>query len=96
MVLVIPQNQQILTQTQLDETINPACKRQNYRIGLNRLAIRKIQRGDPRVSIGHYVPYSVCWGLGLMENFAQVANDGELGRKLQDIKLMSKQKGRYS
>lgn len=39
------------------------------------------------VSLGHYVGV-----LGLVEDLAKVASDDELGRKLQDIKLMSKQK----
>lgn len=55
---------------------------------MSRLTIRKIERGDPNVSLGHYV--SVLGVLGLVDDLAQVASDDELGRKLQDIKLMSK------
>ena len=81
--------------TQLGENIKLACKRRNYsqvliseRTGLSRLTIRKIERGDPKVSIGHYV--AVLAVLGLVKDFSKVASDDELGRKLQDIKLMSK------
>lgn len=94
--VVFPKNQRILAQ--LGENIKLACKRRNYsqtliseRTGLSRLTIRKIEQGDPKVSMGHYV--AVLSVLGLVEDFAKVASDDELGRKLQDIKLMGKQKG---
>jgi len=89
--VVYPKSQKALTQ--LGENIKLACKRRNYsqtlisdRTGLSRLTIRKIERGDPKVSIGHYI--AVLAVLGLVEDFAKVASDDELGRKLQDIKLM--------
>ena len=89
--IVFPKNQKILAQ--LGENIKLACRRRGYtqvlisqRTGLSRLTIRRIERGDPRVSMGHYV--SVLGVLGLVEDFAKVANDDELGRKLQDIKLL--------
>ena len=92
--VVFPNNQRILEQ--LGENIRLACKRRGYtqtlisdRTGLSRLTIRKIEHGDPKVSIGHYV--AVLSVLGLVEDFAKVASDDELGRKLQDIKLMGKQ-----
>ena len=78
---------------QLGENIKLARKRRNLtqvlifrRTGLSRMTIRKIESGDPTVSIGHYV--SVLGVLGLSEDFAKVALDDELGRKLQDIKLL--------
>ncbi len=93
--VVFPKNRKILKQ--LGENIKLACKRRAYtqtliseRTGLSRLTIRKIEQGDPTVSIGHYV--AVLSVLGLVEDFAQVANDDELGRKLQDIKLLGEQK----
>jgi len=92
--IVFPKNQKVLEQ--LGENIKLACKRRGYtqvliseRTGLSRLTIRKIENGDPKVSIGHYV--AVLGVLGLTEGFAEVASDDELGRKLQDIKLMGKQ-----
>jgi len=91
--VVFPNNQRVLAQ--LGENIKLACKRRHYsqtlisqRTGLSRLTIRKITQGDPSVSIGHYV--AVLSVLGLVEDFAKVASDDELGRKLQDIKLMGK------
>ena len=92
--IVFPKNQKVLEQ--FGENIKLACKRRGYtqiliseRTGLSRLTIRKIENGDPKVSIGHYV--AVLGVLGLTEGFAEVASDDELGRKLQDIKLMGKQ-----
>lgn len=93
--VIFPKNQRVLAQ--LGENIKLACKRRKYsqlliseRTGLSRLTIRKIERGDPTVSIGHYV--AVLAVLGLVDDFAKVASDDELGRKLQDIQLMGKSK----
>jgi transcriptional regulator with XRE-family HTH domain len=90
---VFPKNRKVLSH--LGENIKLACKRRGYsqtlvaeRTGLSRLTIRKIEQGDPTVSIGHYV--AVLSVLGLVEDFAKVASDDELGRKLQDIKLKGK------
>ncbi len=95
--VVFPKNRKILEQ--LGENIKLACKRRGYtqsliseRTGLSRLTIRKIEQGDSKVSIGHYV--AVLSVLGLVEDFAQVAQDDELGRKLQDLQLLSNQKGK--
>lgn len=88
---VFPKNQKSLER--LGENIKLAYKRRGYtqsqiseRTGLSRLTIRKIEQGDSKVSIGHYV--AVLSVVGLVDDLAQVANDDELGRKLQDIKLM--------
>ena len=88
---VFPKNQKVLSL--LGENIKLACKRRGYsqfliadRTGLSRLTVRKIQQGDSAVSIGHYV--AVLSVLGMAEDLAKVASDDELGRKLQDIKLM--------
>ena len=74
-----------------------ARKRRKYtqtviseRTGLSRLTIRKIEHGDPTVSLGHYV--ALLGVLGLVDDLAKVASDDELGRKLQDIELAGKQK----
>ena len=88
---VFPKNRKALIQ--LGENIKLACKRRGYtqsliaeRTGLSRLTVRKIEQGDPTVSIGHYL--AVLSVLGMVEDFTLVACDDELGRKLQDIKLM--------
>jgi len=89
--VVFPKNRRALER--LGENIKLARKRRGYtqvviseRTGLSRLTIRKIEQGDPSVSIGHYV--AVLGVLGLADDFAGVARDDELGHKLQDIKLM--------
>lgn len=93
--VVFPKNRKTLEQ--LGENIKLAYKRRGYtqtqiseRSGLSRLTIRKIEKGDPKVTIGHYV--AVLSVLGLVSDFAKVAADDELGRKLQDIKLMNTHK----
>lgn len=90
---VFPKNQKVLSQ--MGENIKLACKRRGYsqsliadRTGLSRLTVRKIENGDPTVSLGHYV--AVLSVLGLLNDLAKVASDDELGRKLQDIKLQGK------
>lgn len=89
--IVFPKNQKFLSQ--LGENILLAYKRRKYtqtliskRTGLSRVTIRKIEQGDPTVSIGHYV--AVLGVLGLVSDLALVARDDELGRKLQDIELL--------
>lgn len=88
---VFPKSREALSL--LGENIKLACKRRGFsqtliseRTGLSRLTIRKIEKGDPTVSIGHYV--LVLGVLGLVSDLEKVASDDALGRKLQDIKLM--------
>jgi transcriptional regulator with XRE-family HTH domain len=94
--VVFLKNRQVLEQ--LGENIKLACKRRGYtqtliseRTSLSRLTIRKIEKGDPTVSIGHYL--AVLAALGLADDFIKVAKDDELGHKLQDIKLLGKKAG---
>lgn len=91
--VIFPKHRHVLEQ--LGENIKLACKRRGYtqlliseRTGLSRLTIRKIEKGDPTVSVGHYL--AVLSVLGLVDDLARIAADDELGRKLQDIKLMGK------
>ena len=79
----------------LGENIQLARKRRGYtqtlmsiRTGLSRHTIRKIERGDPGVAIGHYI--STLGVLGLANNVSDIARDDDLGRKLQDIKLLGR------
>lgn len=89
--LVFPKHQQVLAQ--LGANIKLARKRRKLtqtliaeRTGLSRVTLRKIEQGDPSVSMGHYV--SMLAQLGLVDDLAQVARDDALGRKLQDIALL--------
>ncbi len=88
---IFPKNRGYLEQ--LGENIKLARKRRRYtqqlvsdRTGYSRLTIRKIERGDPVVSIGHYM--GVLAVLGLAEDITLVARDDELGKKLRDIELL--------
>jgi len=90
--VVFPKQQQTLNV--LGENIKLARKRRQLtqqlvsdRTGISRVTLRKIEKGDPTVSIGHYL--SVLGVLGLADDVANVALDDELGRKLQDAKLLS-------
>ena len=90
--VVFPRQQQILNV--LGENIKLARKRRKLtqqiisdRTGISRVTLRKIENGDLTVSIGHYL--SVLGVLGLADDLAKVALDDELGRKLQDAKLLS-------
>ena len=66
------------------------------RAGIGRTTLYEIERGKPNVSMGNYV--QVLSVLGLEEDLLNVAKDDELGRKLQDAKLMVKERApkRYS
>ncbi len=95
--VVFPKSQQRLAQ--LGENIRIAIKRRGFtqtliseRTGLSRLTIRRIEHGDASVSLGHYM--AVLTVLGLADDIAKVASDDELGRKLQDIKLVGKRNER--
>ena len=61
------------------------------RTGLDPKTVRKIEKGEPSVSIGHYI--SVLAVLGLSGDVIKVAADDQLGRKLQDIALIKRPKG---
>lgn len=58
------------------------------RAGISRPTLTKIEKGKPNVSIGLYS--HVLFVLGLANDLLNVANDDELGRKLQDAKLIVK------
>ncbi len=91
--VVFPKHRKVLSI--LGENLTLAMKRRGItqemlheRTGLSKPTLRKILKGDPTVSLGHYVNVLAC--LGLLEDLANVAFDDELGRKLQDIKLLNK------
>ncbi|GIU11497.1 hypothetical protein TUM4445_15530 [Shewanella sp. MBTL60-112-B2] len=91
--VIFPKNQKILNA--LGENITLAMKRRGItqdmmhkRTGISKPTLRRIVKGDSSVSIGHYV--NVLAVLGLLGDLAKVALDDELGRKLQDIELLKK------
>jgi len=90
--IIFPKYQKILDA--LGENIKLARKRRKLtaiqvaeRAAIERVTLRKIERGDPSVSMGAY--FNVLRTLNLQEDFMKLAVDDELGRKLQDLDLLS-------
>jgi len=60
------------------------------RAGISRKTLYEIEGGRSNVTIGNYV--QVLSALGLEEDILNVAKDDTLGRKLQDAKLIIKER----
>ncbi|WP_288372247.1 helix-turn-helix transcriptional regulator [uncultured Algoriphagus sp.] len=60
------------------------------RAGIGRSTLVKIEKGYAGVSIGNYL--NVLRVLGLEGDFLLLAKDDELGRKLQDARLITKER----
>lgn len=60
------------------------------RAGISRNTLISIEQGKPTVSVGHYL--NVLKVLGLESDFLLLAKDDELGRKLQDAQLSTKER----
>ena len=82
---------------ELGENIKLARLRRKYsaeqvaeRADISRPTLAAIEKGQPTVSIGSYL--QVLFVLGLADDFLRVAGDDELGRKLQDAKLIVKER----
>ena len=56
------------------------------RTGLNKGTVARIEKGDPGVSMGHYV--RVLAALSLLDDLTKVGLKDDLGRKLQDIQAL--------
>lgn len=93
--VLFPKLQRMLTQ--VGENIKLARLRRKLsneqvaeRAGIGRSTLVKIEQGHPGVSIGNYL--NVLRVLGLEQDFLLLAKDDELGRKLQDAKLIPKER----
>lgn len=93
--ILFPKHQKILEQ--VGENLRLARKRRGLtavqvaeRAGIHRTTLSQIEKGNPRVSMGAY--FNVFRVLGLHEDFLRLAIDDELGRKLQDLKLLGGKK----
>ena len=60
------------------------------RANIGRTTLYHIENGDPGVSIGAYLQVLMVLRLG--EDFLELAKDDELGRKLQDAKMTTKER----
>ena len=60
------------------------------RAGISRNTLIKVEKGDEGVAVGYY--FRVLAILGLDKDILLVAKDDELGRKLQDAKLVVKER----
>jgi transcriptional regulator with XRE-family HTH domain len=89
--IVLPRFQKILEQ--LGENLKLARKRRKLsteqvaeRAGIHRATLYRIEKGDPAVALGLY--FNVFRVYNLQDDFLQLANDDEFGRKLQDLDLL--------
>lgn len=84
---------------QIGENIKLARLRRRFsasivseRAGISRNTLRTIENGNPGVSLGIYA--RVLHVLGLENDLSLISKDDILGRKLQDVELLSKRSGR--
>lgn len=89
--IILPKYKKILDQ--LGENIKLARKRRKLttiqvseRAGIDRKTLYKVERGNPRVTLGTY--FNVLRILNLQDDFLKLALDDEFGRKLQDLELL--------
>lgn len=97
--ILFPRHQKILEQ--LGENIRLARKRRKLttiqvaeRAGIDRSTLYQIERGNGSVSMAAY--FNTLRVLGLQDDFLKLAADDVLGRKLQDLSLLFKQKAAKS
>ncbi|MBW7891299.1 MAG: helix-turn-helix transcriptional regulator [Chitinophagaceae bacterium] len=60
------------------------------RANISRATLWQIEKGTPSVAMGAY--FLVLFVLGLEKDFLKIAADDELGRKLQDAGLITKER----
>jgi transcriptional regulator with XRE-family HTH domain len=77
------------------ENVKLARKRRNLtaiqvaeRADISRNTLYLIEKGNPGVSLG--AVFNVLRVLGLQDDFLKLGADDELGKKIQDIKLLTK------
>jgi transcriptional regulator with XRE-family HTH domain len=89
--ILFPKHQQILEI--FGENVKLARKRRSLttvqvaeRANIGRNTLYLIEKGSPGVSVGAVL--NVLRVLGLQDDFLKLATDDQLGKKLQDIKLL--------
>lgn len=93
--ILLPKNLKILTE--FGENIKLARLRRKLsteqvseRANIARTTLWAIEKGSPNVALGSYL--QVLFVLGLEKDLLKVAGDDPLGRKLQDAKLLVKER----
>ena len=93
--ILLPKAQKVVST--LGENIKLARLRRKYstqqvseRANISRPTLLSIEKGNPNVSIGAYV--KVLMVLGLEKDINTVAKDDDLGRRLQDAKLIIRER----
>ncbi|HNP08193.1 MAG TPA: helix-turn-helix transcriptional regulator [Cyclobacteriaceae bacterium] len=93
--LLLPKNLKIMAE--LGENIKLARLRRKLsteqvaeRANIARTTLWAIEKGSPNVAMGSYV--QVLFVLGLERDLLKVAGDDPLGRRLQDAKLLVKER----
>ncbi len=94
-MILLPSQQKILNQ--LGEDIKLARLRRKLstkqvaeRAAVSRSTLWQVEKGTPSVAIGIYL--QVLFVFGLEKNFLNIANDDDLGRKLQDADILVKKR----
>ncbi len=90
--IILPKNLKILKE--LGEQIQLARLRRKFsaeqiaeRAGMSRKTVYNIEQGSPSVAIGNYL--QVLFVLGLEKDLTMVASSDPLGRKLQDLGIVT-------
>jgi transcriptional regulator with XRE-family HTH domain len=93
--ILLPKAQKVAST--LGENIKLARLRRRFstqqvseRANISRPTLVSIEKGRPNVSIGAYI--KVLFVLGLDKDILNIAKDDELGRRLQDAKLIVKER----
>jgi transcriptional regulator with XRE-family HTH domain len=93
--ILLPKAQKVIST--LGENIRMARLRRKFstqqvseRADISRPTLSAIEKGSPTVNMGAYVRVLMVLGLG--DDIASVASDDELGRKLQDAKLVLRER----
>jgi transcriptional regulator with XRE-family HTH domain len=94
-IIILPRGKKILSA--LGERIKLARLRRKLsaeqiaeRAGISRATLWQIEKGTPSVAMGAY--FQELFVLGLEQDFLKLAGDDELGRKLQDVGLIPKER----
>ena len=97
-VVILPETQRILER--MGDQIKTARLRRNLatelvaeRAGISRATLWSVEKGSPTVAIGIYAAVLHALG-GMDKDLELVAKDDELGRKLQDLNLVTRKRAK--